>query len=348
VIFVRLILRLTLSLTVLWAVVLATTLAAAQSFEPSAALAYVTNLEHIMLLETDHGNNFDLTGSNFQWVASPAWSPDGRYLAFVAWGDDKIGYDLNVLDMASHQFRRLVSHIEMSSTPPEPSWSPDGRRVALYGAENNIDGIFIVDVETSAVEHLSHVRGTPYPEWPAWSPRGDQIAFVANDASGLERDLWLIDADGENVRRVGEVQTTISRAAWSPDGRWLAYPSADGITVANLQDDGLTYQIPALYITMQPAWSPDGQYLYYGELNEGGSLAVSRFDTATHTATKLLSNPSPGTELEVSPDGRQIALAILCIPDLCIHVMKVDGSHHRVVAAIPQPQINFTGLAWWP
>jgi Tol biopolymer transport system component len=354
VIVVRLILRLTLSLTVLCILLMAGTLAATQAIGPSAALAYEDHevspdySPRLVVADVSRGTKVDLTGHQFVGVYVLGWSQDGQYLAFTGQRYGASDETLNVWDTHYHRFLSLLT-VDQTTTSPHASWSPDGRSFALSGvATDGTWGIFVVGVDSRNSRLLTPPNLNNDPQWPIWSPRGDQIAFVANNASGLERDLWLIDPNGENLRRVGEVQTTISRAAWSPDGDWLAFPTAGGITIANVQDDELTYQVPALYITMQPAWSPDGQYLYYGELNEGGSLAVNRFDIATHTVTKLLSNPSPGTELQVSPDGRQIALAILCIPDLCIHVMNVDGSHHRVVAEIPQPHVNQTSLAWWP
>ena len=61
-----------------------------------------------------------------------------------------------------------------------------------------------------------------------WSPRGDQILFVSDQKGGID-DLYLMNPDGSNVRRVfkGNNYTNKSNPTWSPDGNQIAYSAID-------------------------------------------------------------------------------------------------------------------------
>ena len=93
-----------------------------------------------------------------------------------------------------------------------------------------------------------------------WSPTGEQILFVSD--RGGTRDLYLMDADGGNVRRVFKGKIEVARAypTWSPDSKQFAYQCVDwnfikgGLYLGTFGEEDAEFIAKYGY----PAWSPDG------------------------------------------------------------------------------------------
>ena len=95
-----------------------------------------------------------------------------------------------------------------------------------------------------------------------WSPTGEQILFTSDRQGTRVRDLYVMDADGSNVRRVFKRKITADKASptWSPDGKRFAYWSADrdrlkfGLYLGRFGEE----DAEPLPYGRSPAWSPDG------------------------------------------------------------------------------------------
>ena len=100
-----------------------------------------------------------------------------------------------------------------------------------------------------------------------WSPTGEQILFVSDRQGTRARDLYLMDPDGSNVRRVFKKKTTDWRgnATWSPDGKQFAYKSTDRTRPKSGLYLGTFGEADAEHIGNggSPAWSPDGSEIAY-------------------------------------------------------------------------------------
>jgi Tol biopolymer transport system component len=205
---------------------------------------------------------------------APAWSPDGTSIAtggqilihheslpYGRWS----GEDINIFLPDGTGFARLTTPNQWFSA--DPTWSPDGSRIAYV-----TDDIGYASI-SSASPHGGQVRlliaGTQGQEIfdPAWSPDGTRLAFAREMgfATG-DTDLFTMQSDGSDVRKLVERPGYDYHPSWSPDGRTIVFAGGVG-------DERNLYTVPAsggepVQLThagsdVDPAWAPDGSAIVF-------------------------------------------------------------------------------------
>jgi len=189
---------------------------------------------------------------------SPAWSPNGRRIAFARepYGKRR---ELYVMNGDGTGVRR-VGYRRTDAFSPD--WSPDGRRLvfAAYSREKRRSDIHVVDIDGKNEHELMRNGHSP-----TWSPDGRRIAFVRSLFAAGKRpydEVWLMGAGGRHARRL--VGGFARDPAWSPDGERLAFSNdSNGLSrdIYTVRLDGTGLR--RLTTTSEadedcPAWSPDG------------------------------------------------------------------------------------------
>jgi len=180
---------------------------------------------------------------------APAWAPDGQSLAYTLSKDGNP--EIYVLRTKTGEIRRLTNHRTIDT---DPTWSPTGREIAFTSDRGGTPQVYIMDAEGANVRRLTFEGG--YNVQPRWSPRGDQIAYTSRQGNF---DLWVINVDGSNLRRLTSGSDNES-ASWAPNGRHLVFASrrAGRWQLFTVQADGneahqLTRDRGEV---TSPAWSP--------------------------------------------------------------------------------------------
>lgn len=156
-----------------------------------------------------------------QPIMSPAFSPDGLWLAYVSF-ETRVAA-VYVQQLATGQRRRVSARAGVNGAP---SWSPDGRRLALTlsGSGGNLD-IYLLDLATQG---LTRITSDPAIDTEAvWSTDGRALYFTSDRAGGPQIYRQEI-AGSDRPRRISFGSSYNARPRVSPDGRWLAMVTLDG------------------------------------------------------------------------------------------------------------------------
>ncbi|MCI0339665.1 MAG: hypothetical protein L0216_00705 [Planctomycetales bacterium] len=163
------------------------------------------------------GRSIEVKTTHTTDAYSPAMSPDGQRIAYVA-EDDKRNPSIWVMNADGTGATQLTNGMT-------PTWSPDGKRIAftLFDPVTGNNNIWIMDADGSAKKQLTQVGDNTRP---AWSPNARRIAYVSNRGENSNRDVWLMDIEeGAGERQVTNYLGPDSGPAWTPDGRWLVFHS---------------------------------------------------------------------------------------------------------------------------
>ena len=265
----------------------------APSFSPQGdKIAYVTERQgtfDIYLMSAIDGQDLGRLvegerSSDFEglFVLRPGitWSPDGKQIAFAAKSRNK-----NTLYTLDVRKKRVTKRFKFDLDGLfEPTWSPDGKQIAIVGLKDGWSDVYVVDVGD---ESLRRMTRDPYDEKHLdWSPDGKWIA-ISSDRPSADLsydgskdfefgvyDVFVLKADGSEIRRVVESDVNDSHPTWGPDSQTLAFVS-DRTGVGNIYiarvDGTQMYPISNLlsgarYID----WSADGRKLAFTTFHRGG------------------------------------------------------------------------------
>lgn len=244
--------------------------------------------EHIALAAQGDLYVMDADGSELGQItdgdetdASPAWSPDGREIAF----------ERELSDIETQIFVASVDGVSVRqvtdvATEPEqlharhPAWSPDGRRLAFsieYPQYSTVyrSGIYVIGVDGTGMREI--VPPDAFYVAPSWWPDGENILFLRPQVAG--RELWgsgLYSVDVEVgsssvVVVAGDDYANPYSPAWSPDGSRIALPMTPilsygpplGARGIHIIDMSTFESVQVTHVGDEPAWSPSGEYLAF-------------------------------------------------------------------------------------
>jgi Tol biopolymer transport system component/imidazolonepropionase-like amidohydrolase len=241
---------------------------------PDGRQVAFTALGDLWLLTVGDPKPARLTDDAFMEI-EPAWSPDGRTLAYVS---DRRGVgtlDLYLRDMATGQERRLTETVESLSMPV---FSPDGSKIALtmlVSDDWHANTPHVLDLKTGELRKIHDWLFKP--SVASWLPDGRTVAYVSlaprsqRFRHGLN-EILLVPADGGPSRFVTPTPGRTlgirarSGAMWSPDGRTVAFVQEGVLWTVPVGPGGAFTAAPRRMtseIADEPSWTADSKSIVF-------------------------------------------------------------------------------------
>jgi len=238
-------------------------------------------------------------------------------------------------DSPKENVRRGVQITHQTGTVQTPSASPGDHELVFLSDSGGHGNLWVVNLETQQSRQLTFEHDPQVAIGvPVWSPDGKHIAYVKRGVSGWNVDLWLMNPDGSDARKVSDGG---GWACWSPDSQWLYFspPSQNGFRIEKASPAGG----PNLLVReegQKPAVDADGRLFFVLSLPALNGLSDMEI---------LVANPENGRPQELarisgsrlsnlmqpvlSPDGKWLAALLTDGPTTNIWVQPTAGGPMR-------------------
>ena len=252
-------------------------------------IAYVTVKQnaageerHSLQIADADGFNPQVLLESGQSLMSPAWSPDGQYLAYVSFEGDSSS--VFVQNIRTGERNEVASHPGINSAP---AFSPDGGRLALTLSRDGDAEIYVLHLSTNSLQRITRNRAIDTE--PNWSPDGSKLVFTS-DRGGTPQ-LYEVGLQGAAPQRLTFDGPYFARPRYSPDGSGITMVHGENgfyrIGYLDL-DNGSLSLLTSNRLDESPSFSPNGSMIIYATTGRRGSeLAAVSADGRVHQRLAL-------------------------------------------------------------
>lgn len=214
-------------------------------------------------------------------IMSPAWSPDGKKIAYVSFENKRAAIFVHTLANGS---REKVS--ELPGINGAPAWSPDGKELAMTLSKDGNPEIYVMNVSNRSLRRITDLFSIDTE--PAWSPDGKQLVFTSD--RGGKPQLYSVSSDGGAALRITYEGDYNAHGVFSPDGKSLAMVQGNGdiyhIALMDVASKKLRV-VTSGRLDETPGFAPNGGMIAYAD-GEGARLSVVTIDGKAHETLRIV------------------------------------------------------------
>lgn len=188
------------------------------NLSPTGVSAIIEARGEILTVPALNGEIRNLTNSPGANDRDPAWSPDGRYIAFFS--DESGEYQLNIIDQKGSSATTKIA-LNAGNFYYHPIWSPNSKMIAF---ENKARKIFIIDLQSrkiSQVDQDLYTAGPPQLNY-AWSPDSKWLAYNNRISTNLNA-IFIFDVEKKSRHQVTDGRSEANYPMFSKDEKYLFF-----------------------------------------------------------------------------------------------------------------------------
>ncbi len=238
----------------------------------NSRIAYITThkiakgKQYRLQISDFDGFNAKIITQGDEPILSPAWSPDGRRLAYVSLENKRMA--IYVHDIYSNLRDQVSAHQGLNSSP---AWSPDGSKLAMTLSKDGNAEIYVLDLTTKSLQRLTHDPAIDTE--PAWSPDGKMIIFTSD--RGGKPQIYQMISKGGSAQRLTFQGNYNARASFSPNGQKIVLINGDnGLFRIAILENGQMRYVSNTAMDKSPSFSPNGSMVMYATQRSLAAVSV--------------------------------------------------------------------------
>ena len=238
----------------------------------STRIAYISEVaikkgkKYQLKIADADGYNPRTVFSSSNQLLSPAWSPDGRRLAYVSFENDRT--EVFVQDITTGKRSKVSSKPGINSAP---AWSPDGTSIALTLSFDGNPDVYILEVESRKLRKLTDHYGIDTE--PTWSPDGRFVYFTSNRSGAPQ--IYRVSFGGGSPKRMTFEGNYNAAPSVSADGNLLAmvHKNEGGyrIGLLDIERNAFTLLTDGM-LDEAPSFAPNGSMIIYSTRHNNSTV----------------------------------------------------------------------------
>ncbi len=240
--------------------------------------------------------------------------------------------EIYIADYDGENPRRLTTQRSLNIMS---TWSPDGRSIAYTSYRRGPPNIFISNIFQGTLEELT--TGATQSVTPVWSPDGTQLAYSSTRGGSGNFEIYVVNRDGSNVRRLTNHPDADITPTWSPSGTQIAFTSdrTGRPQVYVVGSDGLGLrQVTHESYADRPTWSPAPYNEIAFAARSGPGFDIRILELATGQVRQITFGEGSNESPSFAPNGRHLAFMSTRTGKAQIFSIQRDGKGLRQLTRV--------------